>query len=633
MSLPKITSCSEYFGADSMNDLREYSFKYLDSLRTQLRTIRTSRVTDMRRILEGKPKEEIKSFPWQYASNVVVQLVASFTDQLAARMVMGIHNTLPIFPVKMLGMLPPDLQPEKKRELLEDFLATTAIDPSTMNLMETEYTWFRNAIAYGCQALKINMVDETSYRVRGKEAVLVKGYKGPDLMTVEYEDFLMPAEVMPVSRMPFKAQAIHLSRWDIEQRIASGVWDAAEAAKILAAPTQTESSQPRLTVNSDQKISPSASEDAQIFDIYECHLKYIHQDKVFDCILTLHPETKANPKSIFKFYPADIQEFLLIRFGGYGKRAYGLGLIEALQDYQEEVTQIHNQRRDAATCANTNVLRVTPGSQLDTMTTLYPMGIIPAAPGSIEWLQLGRNPTETIQDENLVRQEAAERAGVHPSFSGAGSGGPNKKGVYSAMGTMSVMQEGNSRTDMNLALFRNAHVLLGQTLLGLYAEFGAGKEVLKRYGEDAPLLEEALEAYAAGTMRAVVRAGTASVNKEVEKQNLMMMMQNLRQHYQQAVGMLQMIENPMTPPDIRTYMAEALQGLNTLMRWAIRNFGVSEGGQDVVPKTEKFVAKTQQQQKQKQLAQQVAQPVPINQGQTQPPQPAQPPVPTQEIPQ
>jgi hypothetical protein len=119
----------------------------------------------------------------------------------------------------------------------------------------------------------------------------------------------------------------------------------------------------------------------------------------------------------------------------------------------------------------------------------------------------------------------------------------------------------------------------------------------------------------------------------IEKQNLMMMMQNLRQHYQQAVGMLQMIENPMTPPDIRTYMAEALQGLNTLMRWAIRNFGVSEGGQDVVPKTEKFVAKTQQQQKQKQLAQQVAQPVPINQGQTQPPQPAQPPVPTQEIPQ
>jgi hypothetical protein len=179
--------------------------------------------------------------------------------------------------------------------------------------------------------------------VRGKEAVLVKGYKGPDLMTVEYEDFLMPAEVMPVSRMPFKAQAIHLSRWDIEQRIASGVWDAAEAAKILAAPTQTESSQPRLTVNSDQKISPSASEDAQIFDIYECHLKYIHQDKVFDCILTLHPETKANPKSIFKFYPADIQEFLLIRFGGYGKRAYGLGLIEALQDYQADPHRLRDR--------------------------------------------------------------------------------------------------------------------------------------------------------------------------------------------------------------------------------------------------------------------------------------------------
>lgn len=623
MPLPKIINCSEFFGPDVIEDMRSYSFRYLESMRTQLRTIRTSRVTDMRRILEGRPKEEVKSFPWQYASNVVIQLVASFTDQLAARMVMGIHNTLPLFPVKMLGTLSPELQPEKKRELLEDFLATSAVDPGTMNLIETEYTWFRNAIGYGCQALKVNTVDETSYRVRGKEAILVKGYQGPDLMPIEYEDFLMPTEVMPVSRMPFKAQAIHLSRWDIEQRIASGVWDELEARKILTSPSQTAESQPRLEVATDQKISPSASEDAQIFDLYECHLKYLHNGKSFDVILTLHPETRANPKAIFKFYPADIQEFLLIRFGGYGKRAYGLGMIEALQDYQEEVTQIHNQRRDAATAANTNVLRVTPGSQLDTMTTLYPMGIIPAPPGSIEWLSLGRNPVETIQDENLVRQEAAERAGVHPSASGSGSGGPNKKGVYSAMGTLATMQEGNSRTDMNLAMFRNAHVLLGQTLLGLYANFGVNKEALKRYGDDAPLLEEALEAYSAGTMRAVVRAGTASVNKEVEKQNLMLMMKDLRQHYQQAIGMLQMIENPMTPPDIKTYLAEAMQGLNAMMRWAVRNFGVSEGGQDMVPKTEKFVAKTQQQPPPQQ-----GPAVPVAQGQQQEPQ--QPPIPQQE---
>lgn len=77
MPLPKIIACKEYFGPDTMADLTSYALKYLETLRTQLRTLRTSRVTDMRRILEGRPKEEIKSFPWQYASNVVVQLVAS----------------------------------------------------------------------------------------------------------------------------------------------------------------------------------------------------------------------------------------------------------------------------------------------------------------------------------------------------------------------------------------------------------------------------------------------------------------------------------------------------------------------------------------------------------------------------
>ena len=597
MALPRIIRCDEYFGPDTMGELRNYACQYLESLRTQLREIRTGRVTDMRRILEGKPKEDTKSFPWQYASNTIVQLVASFTDQLAARMVMGIYNTLPLFPVKILGGMAVDLQPEKRRELLEDFLQSSAVDPATLNLIETEYTWFRNAIGYGCQGLKINLVSDSSYVMRGKEPVLVKGYQGPELCPIDYEDFLMPPETMPVSRMPFKAQAIHLSRWDIEQRIASGVWDRLEAERILAAPSQGADDQPRREVQADQKIAPSASKEAQIFTLYECHVKFLHV-KTFDCILTLHPETKACPKAIFRFYPPEIQEFLLIRFGGsstHGNRAYGLGLIEALQDYQEEVSQIHNQRRDAATAANTNVLRVTPGSQLDTMTTLYPMGIIPAPPGSMEWLQLGRNPVETIQDENLVRQEASERAGVHPSFSGSGSGGPNKRGVYSAMGTMSVMQEGNSRTDMNLALFRNAHVLLGQTLLGVYSHFGVEKKVLNRYGSDRELLSSALEDYAAGNMQAVVHAGTASVNREVEKQNLMLMMQNLRQHYQQAVGMLQMIENPMTPPDTKKYLAEALAGLNTLMKWAIRNFGIGAGGQDFVPQTENLVIKQQAQ--------------------------------------
>lgn len=591
MPLPKITPCDKVFGKDAYAGLCDYSVKYLESLRMQLRTLRTSRTTDMRRILEGRPRESTKSFPWDNAANLVVQLVASFTDQLAARMVMGIWNTEPLFPIKVLGSIPSTLQPERKRELLEDFLQSQATNPATLNMIETEYTWFRNAIGYGCQALKVNYVDDVNWIVKDGEAVKKKGYSGPELMPIEYEDWLMPVTPMPVARMPFKAQALHLTKFDIMDRVNSGAWKLAEAARILEAHTTTMEDQPRKTAESDQKINPSDSEESFIFTLYECHVKFHHQGKVFDCILTIHPETKAVPKAIFRFYPDGVPEYLLIRFGGHGKRAYGLGLIEALQDYQEEVSQIHNQRRDAGTAANTNALRVTPGSQLDTMTTLYPMGIIPAAPGTIEVLNLGRNPIETIQDEELVRKEAAERAGVAPSFSGAGSGGPNKKGVYSAMGTMSVMQEGNSRTDMNLALFRNAHVMLGQTMMGLYAHFGADKEILKGYGRDKKLLDEALEGIAAGTFRAHVNAGTASVNREVEKQNLMLMMQNLRQHYQQTIGMLQMMLNPMTPPELRKYLAEAVQSTNMIMRWTVRNFGIHAGGQNTVPETEELTDK------------------------------------------
>ncbi len=612
MNFPHIVRCDTVFGPDTMAQLKEYTWRHLESLRTQLRMIRTSRVVEMRRILEGKPREEVKSFPWQNAANLVVQLVASFTDQLAARMMMGIYNTQPLFPLKIMGTVDARLRPERKRELIEDMLSSMALDPLALNLIEVEYSWFRNAIAYGCQALKINLVRERfSTATKDKGIRVEEGYEGPEVVPIDYEDFLMPPEAMPVERMPFKAQAIHMSRFQIEERIMSGAWDKDEGERILSAGSETQDDQPRKELQSDQKISPSGTRESQIFTVYECHVKFPKGDNIFDCILTLHPETKSFPKAIFRFYPSDIPAFILLRFGGSsspGSRSYGLGMIEALQDYQEEVSQIHNQRRDAATAANTNVLRVTPGSQLDTMTTIYPMGIIPAPPGSIEWLSLGRNPIETIQDENLVRMEAAERAGVHPSFSGSGAGGLNKRGVYSAMGTMSVMQEGNSRTDMNLALFRNAHVLLGRTLLNIYAHYGISRKMLKSYGEDRILIEEGLEAYQSGNLQLVVHPGTASVNREVEKQNLMLMMQNLRQHYQQALSMLQMIENPMTPPDTRKYMAKALHSMDTLMEWTIRNFGIR--GQEFVPDTESMLEKTQQpaqMQNQPQLPQEVKQ--------------------------
>lgn len=591
MPLPKITKVNEIIKNDAYDQLKNYSFTYLEALRQQLREIRTDKITEMRRILEGKPREGIKSFPWQNASNLIVQLCASFTDQLAARMVMGIYNTLPLFPVKILGTLPDELKPGKKRSILEDFLSMQVTNPSTINLIETEYTWFRNAIAYGLSVLKVNYVDDVHWVVRDGEVTEKKGYSGPQVVPIEYEDWLMPPEIQPWNRIPFKAQAIHLTEWQMLERVQSGAWDAAETARVIQAKSTSESDLARKEAEADQKIAPSPNSDTHVSTLYECHVKYQHQGKTFDCILTLHPETRSCVKQIFRFYPPDVPEFIGMRFGGHGKRAYGLGLVEGLQDYQEEVSSIHNQRRDAGTAANTNVMRVTPGSQLDTMTTLYPMGLIPAPPGAIEVIPLGRNPIETIQDENLVRQEAAERAGVHPSASGAGSGGPNKKGVYSSMGTMSVMQEGNSRTDMNLLLFRNAHVMVGQTMLDLWANFGVDNQVLKGYGEDRELLEEALGAIQMGTMQAIVMPGTASVNREVEKQNAMLMQQNLRQHYQMTMQMMQTIENPMTPPDTRVYLAQSVHYLNQIQRDLMRNFGMHDGGEDMVPDTDGILKK------------------------------------------
>jgi hypothetical protein len=90
------------------------------------------------------------------------------------------------------------------------------------------------------------------------------------------------------------------------------------------------------------------------------------------------------------------------------------------------------------------------------------------------------------------------------------------------------------------------------------------------------LLTQALELYKQKKLALPIYAATASVNREVEKQNDMLLVNMARQHYQMVATMLQQISNPMIPPPIKQYLQEAMESANALMRMVFRHFDVDE---------------------------------------------------------
>jgi hypothetical protein len=201
--------------------------------------------------------------------------------------------------------------------------------------------------------------------------------------------------------------------------------------------------------------------------------------------------------------------------------------------------------------------------------------MVPAIQGEIEPLAMGQPTTVSIDEERLSLDLAERRSGVSPPQQGMGAGGPMKRGAYTAMGTLSLLQDGNTRTDLNITDMRYAHTKLGRLLCEMYAEFGTGDRA-QYFGPKGRLLGAALEMYRQKKLALPIYAATASVNKEVEKQNDMLLTNLARQHYQMIATIMQQVNNPMIPPPIKQYLQSAMEAANTLQRMVFRHFEIDE---------------------------------------------------------
>jgi hypothetical protein len=140
------------------------------------------------------------------------------------------------------------------------------------------------------------------------------------------------------------------------------------------------------------------------------------------------------------------------------------------------------------------------------------------------------------------------------------------------MGTFSVMQSGNRRVNINITDFRYMHLKLGRKAAMQYAEFGVG-ERLDYFGSQAQYIEKALKNIKLKKIDLPIRAANASINKELEKQNDMLLTQVLQRHHSAIAQILQGLFNPQLPEPMKNYLVGVIAAQGALMSRLLRNFG------------------------------------------------------------
>lgn len=593
--------------AISLREIDEHVYRNIDSLRTQWRNLREMKIVNWRKVYRGVPKEKYKSFPWKGAANLVPRVVASFTDQLTARIIMGIYGVDPIFPAGLIGTFKPEEQAEEQRQAVETWLSSSGKSPEELNLFQAQYAWFHSANKYGFSALKHgweHLVEQVAMDGSGETVTFddhVK-YDGPRPLAVRFEDFMCPLKVSDFRQSNFNVHRITLSEFDLIDRKKRKLYDAKAVDTILLSPDRFGPDTAQKDLENEVSGGAASTENNKEWDIYECYYPYYLGGKRCQIISTFHFNSKTMMRNVFNFYPNNMLPFKLARMGMDGESIVGMGFCELLGVYQEEIAQIHNQRRDSGTLANTTVIIADPSSQLDTNFSVYPMAVLPGRPGAdgtFSFEQIGRATTETIKDEQMTLQLAQDAAGIGPSSAGSGAGSVNKKGSYSSMGTFATSQEGNTRANLHQTTSRFAHLTLGNDLLQMYAHFGVSEKKLQSMGEMGQHLKKALDNVREGRICIPIYAATGSINKEVEKQNKMLMMQHVRMTWQQIQQSLSMVSNPMVPPEVLRYALETAEAANILTSGLMRDFGYEDPSRALPdPHAKEIIDQKEQQAKQ-----------------------------------
>lgn len=570
--------------------LKKFLQEKVRSIRQGLNDIHENRVVRWRKNYEAIPAEPTKEFPFHNASNLVVPIIAIHCDTLLARVMSAILKQQPPWNVRVAAAQAGNPDLIDASSALETFLQYVAYEPRELELQRVCQEWVGETIRYGTSVVKSPIVHELEDYVvpgdgSGQGSVSYDTrtvYHGPRPEKIRFNDFGIPPKARTIADASFMYHVIHLEREDLQYRAYRGHYHKESVEKILATPDRTTVDTVRKQQEEDSGAKTQSGYGFGEWDIYECWFIFpVDNTHWVKCIVWYHERTNTILRGVFNQYPED--PFIAARLFFRDDAFHGYGFCEMLEPIANEISIMHNQRRDSMTVSTTKFFLVDPDSKINEGYRIFPGALLPGTKEEFEAVEMGAPQEITIDEERLALELGEKRTGVSGPIQGAGAGFNTKRGIYTAMGTLSILQEGNTRTDLNITDIKDAFSRLGRLLCREYNLIGLGDRAAA-FGDLSKKIEAALKAMEVGQAIIPVTASTSSVNREVEKQNDIMISGLLGRHYQQITQMLQMAAqysaDPRIPEEARKlvsqYLIKSVNGADFMMKSVMRHFGYDE---------------------------------------------------------
>jgi len=580
---PPILLRKSEWGKDEYEDLEKFIKDKVKHLDMRLTAFRTEKLPEYVRLYKGRPKNKEVDWPWPGAANLVIQLIGTFSDELLSRIIGAIWLYDPLWFATIGGDIP-EKNGNDQKQVLEKFLMDMAYSPEELDLYRVEQAADHSAIKYGTGLVytpyEYEQEIEYVYIGGGEGASLPQGEPrevtrrdGPHPELLPLNRFIFDPSVPALANMKFYGFIEPLDYWDIKNLPSkSPYYKDADIEQMLNSPDAVQESEMEREINEQFSFGSGIDTGSARWYIYNLFFKYTKDQKTYSLCAKYWKHEEKILYITYNNYPDNIVPIEDVKMAYDDETYLGMGYAEMLHSYQKELSNNSNWRTNNRNYAMMGVWRVSPESKLSSILEFYPGVAVPAKEGEIELLKPGADVGYNDGPDQFISALAKERAGVDPAIGGTGGGIVNpKRGIYSAAGTSMVMMQQNNRNNLRTADMRTFHTRLGIKFLKMYSHWGIGSR-LKNYGSNADSLRKALDNFKNGTLGLRLRPANAMYNREMEKQNDILLGDKLGAWVQAQAQIIEAIMNPQIPPPLKLYYSQALIANRLLMMDLLRSF-------------------------------------------------------------
>lgn len=604
---PPTLVTSSIVGVEAYEKLCHFIKEKSKHIDKRLLTFRTEKLPEYVRLYKARPKNENIDWPWPGAANLVIPIIGTYSDELLARIMGGIWMYDPLWATTISGDIATK-DGEELKQVMQNFLMDMAYEPCELDLYRVEQSAFHSAIKYGTGVIftpyeyqkQIERVygsggqnDQTPVISSDREFVKIDGPK-PEMIPLNR--FIFDPSIAKMEDMKFMGHIEKLDYWQLSDLPSkNSYYKQADIDKLLANPEAIQSTEMEREIEETKGIDMAGVDDgAARWYIHKLWFSFTLSGKEYCFEAAYHFKSETILWICFNRYPKNMLPYQDCKLAYDDESYLGTGFAEMLHMAQKEVSNNNNWRTNNRNYGMLGAWRIDPESKLGSLLDIFPGVGIPARKDEVEVLKVGADLGYSDGPDQFHMAITKERAGVDPAMGGTGGGIVNqKRGIYSAAGTSMVMAQQNNRNNLRTSDMRSAHVKLGLKLLTMYSNFGIG-EKLKKYGDNAEKLKKALDLFRQGQLGLRLRPTSASMNKELDRQNDILLTGTLNQFYTQQAQLIQALNTPNIPPDLKKYYCDTLVGARALMLALVRNFN-KDNTDVIVPDIDHIIEAAQQQ--------------------------------------